>query len=85
MILEKHDFRKKPDNLEQEILELKRMRNKDVADIKILNVELNKVQQLFRKYVALGGLRMQEQMQLAPLPLPERFLTYLERKEQQRQ
>ena len=44
MILEKHDLRKKPDNLEQEILELKRMRNKDVADIKILNVELAKVQ-----------------------------------------
>ena len=60
MILERHDLKKKPDNLEQEILDLKHMRNKDVADIKMLKVELAKVQQLFRKYVAAGGLRMQE-------------------------
>ena len=60
MILERHDFKKKPDGLEQEILELKHMRNKDMADIKLLKVELAKVQQLFRKYVAGGGLTMQE-------------------------
>lgn len=43
MILEKYDRRKDPTNLKQEIQELKVMRNRDVEDIRLLKVEMQKV------------------------------------------
>ena len=43
MILDKADRKKTDKDLKIEIEELKKMRNKDVADIKMLKVELNKI------------------------------------------
>lgn len=44
MILDKVDRRKKEIDLKYEIEELKKLRNKDINDIKILKVELLKLQ-----------------------------------------
>ena len=43
MILDKTDRKKKDEDLKYEIEELKRMRNKDMAEIKLLKVELSKL------------------------------------------
>ena len=45
-----------------------------------MRVEMQKIQQLFRKYVRLGGLEYLKQRLVPPLLMPERFLTYLEQK-----
>lgn len=55
MILDKADRRKTENDLKMEIEELKKMRNKDVADIKMLKVELNKMEILYKKYKESGG------------------------------
>lgn len=80
MMLEKHDRRKRDFNLDQEINELKLQRNRDAEDIRLLRVEMQKIQQLFRKYVRLGGLDFLQQRLVPPLLMPERFLNYLEQK-----
>jgi len=44
MILDKADRKKSESDLKLEIEELKKMRNKDIGDIKMLKVELNKLE-----------------------------------------
>lgn len=44
MILDKADRKKTEIDLKLEVEELKKMRNKDIADIKMLKVELNKLE-----------------------------------------
>ena len=41
---------------------------------------MQKIQQLFRKYVRMGGLDYLQQRLVPPLLMPERFLNYLEQK-----
>lgn len=55
MILDKADRKKTDKDLKIEIEELKKMRNKDVADIKMLKVELNKMEIMYKKYREAGG------------------------------
>lgn len=46
-----HKDRMKSDwDIQSEILELKRKKNKDVEDIKIMKVELNKLETLYKKF-----------------------------------
>jgi len=56
MTLDKADKRKSEDELQKEVEELKLMRNRDEADIKMLKVELNKLDIVFKKYKDIGGL-----------------------------
>ena len=57
MILDKTDRKKTDLELKMEIDELKKMRNKDEGEIKILKVELLKLQQVFKKYKEIGGFK----------------------------
>lgn len=55
MILDKADRKKTEEDLKMEIEELKKMRNKDIADIRMLKVELNKLEMIYKKYRDAGG------------------------------
>lgn len=57
MVLDKGDRKKRDDELKDEIDELKKMRNKDMAEIKLLKVELSKLQSLSKKYQDSGAMR----------------------------
>lgn len=72
MTLDKADKRKTEVELKAEIEQLKLIRNKDQADIKMLKVELNKLDMIYKKYKELGGLSNITQNNL--VQLPERFL-----------
>jgi len=50
MILDKNDRRKTEPELKVEIDQLKKLRNKDENDIKLMKVELNKLTHLYKKY-----------------------------------
>ena len=64
MILDKADRKKTEQDLKMEVEELKKMRNKDVADIKMLKVELNKLEIMYKKYKEAGGFSNQNIIQL---------------------
>ena len=55
MILDRADRKKSEQDLKLEIEELKKMRNKDIGDIRMLKVELNKLEQIYKKYKEAGG------------------------------
>ena len=57
MILDKSDRRKSDVELKIEIDELKRMRNKDETELKLLKVEMMKLQQAFKKFKEMGGFK----------------------------
>ena len=57
MILDKSDRRKSDVELKIEIDELKRMRNKDETEIKLLKVEMMKLQGAFKKFKEMGGFK----------------------------
>ena len=75
MILDKADRRKTDTELQSEIEQLKIMRNKDETDIKLLKVELQKVDISFKKYKDIGGLQNINPNNM--IQLPERFLNRL--------
>jgi hypothetical protein len=56
MTLDKADKKKSEAELQAEIEQLKLIRNRDQADIKLLKVELNKLEITFKKYKDTGGL-----------------------------
>ena len=56
MTLDKADRKKSEAELQREVEELKLMRNRDEADIKLLKVELNKLDIVFKKFKDIGGL-----------------------------
>jgi len=58
MTLDKADKKKSEAELQKEVEELKLMRNRDEADIKMLKVELNKLDIVFKKYKDMGGLAL---------------------------
>lgn len=55
MILDKADRKKTEVELKAEVDELKKMRNKDEEEIKLLKVEMNKLEMTFKKFKDLGG------------------------------
>ena len=80
MILDKTDRKKSDVELKLEIDELKKMRNKDEAEIKILKVELQKLHQVFKKYKEAGGFRNPNSNIIT---LPERYIKALQKKADQ--
>lgn len=73
MILDKVDKKKTEADLQAEIEQLKLIRNKDQEDIKLLKVELSKLEIIYKKYKELGGLKQINPNNL--IQLPERYLT----------
>lgn len=57
MLLDKGDRKKSEEDLKYEIEEVKKMRNKDIAEIKLLKVELSKLQTAYKKYQDTGAMR----------------------------
>lgn len=57
MVLDKADRRKTNAELQHEIEELKKLKNKDEGDIKLMKVELTKLESLFKKYKDVGALK----------------------------
>ena len=55
MILDKADRKKSEQELKSEVEELKKMRNKDEEEIKLLKVEMNKLEMTFKKFRDIGG------------------------------
>ena len=82
MILDKADRKKTDAELKIEIEELKKMRNKDQNDIRLLKVELGKMTGQFKKFKDSGG--FQEMMNVmvangvqqnqAIIQLPQKYL-----------
>ena len=67
--LQRAQDRKKTEwDLNMEVEELKKQRNKDVNDIKLLKVELNKLDQLFKKYKELAPISGAERQ---PIQVPD--------------
>lgn len=64
MILDKADRKKTEAELKLEVEELKKMRNKDVLDIRMLKVELNKLETMYKKYKEAGGFQNHNIIQL---------------------
>ena len=58
MTLDKADRKKTDQELQTEIEQLKLMRNRDDEDVKMLKVELHKLDILFKKYKDTGELNM---------------------------
>ena len=86
MILDKNDKKKTNLELQLEIEELKKMRNRDDDDIKLLKVELQKLEIVFKKYKDVGGFNRPgtqytsmtgalQQHQL--IKLPQRFMNQM--------
>ena len=77
MILDKTDRRKSEFELKIEIDELKRMRNKDETEIKLLKVEMMKLQQSYKKFKELGGFKNNKSNIIS---LPDRYINSVQRK-----
>ena len=77
MILDKSDRRKSDIELKIEIDELKRMRNKDETEIKLLKVEQMKLQQAFKKFKEMGGFK---NANTNIISLPDRYINSIQRK-----
>ena len=58
MTLDKVDRKKTDQELQTEIEQLKLMRNRDDEDVKMLKVELHKLDILFKKHKDTGGVNM---------------------------
>ena len=69
MILDKADRRKNEMELKSEIDELKKMRNRDEEEIKLLKVELSKLEMCFKKFKELGGFSAS-----CGIKMPDRFI-----------
>ena len=80
MILDKTDRKKSDVELKMEIEELKKMRNKDESEIKILKVELQKLHQVFKKYKEAGGFKNPNS---TIITLPEKYIKALQKKADQ--
>ena len=74
MVLDRADKKKTNGELQEEIEELKKLRNKDEADIKLLKVEVSKLEQLFKKYKDIGGFSNPANQ---GIQLPQRFINSL--------
>ena len=79
MVLDKADRRKKDDELKDEIDELKKMRNNDQAEIKLLKVELLKMQGISKKYQDSGAMK-QSAEDANLVGLPDRYVRYVQNK-----
>jgi hypothetical protein len=77
MILDKSDRRKSDVELKIEIDELKRMRNKDETEIKLLKVEMMKLQGAFKKFKEMGGFK---NANTNIISLPDRYINSIQRK-----
>ena len=69
MILDKADRKKSEQELKAEVEELKKMRNKDEEEIKLLKVEMNKLEMTFKKFRDIGGFQSS-----AGIKMPDRFI-----------
>ena len=79
MILDKVDKKKKDEDLKYEIEQIKKLRNKDIAEIKLLKVELFKLQTIYKKYQD-GGAAKYNAKYMNEIELPERFVKFIQNK-----
>jgi len=76
MILDTVDKKKKDEDLKYEIEQIKKLRNKDIAEIKLLKVELIKLQTFTKKYND-GGAAKYNAKFMNEIEMPDRFVRFI--------